>query len=192
MASTANNTANVSTGKGVAGGCMYVAPVGTTLPTGLSSTLDLAFLNMGYLGDDGIVFADSADVETYQDMNGDTIDTGAGAVEKTATVTLREIKKDTLAFVRGSANVTDVNGLITAKDTGPSDDNWSVVWELLLKNGRKWRRVAESVKLGELDDMTVVYNELVGRAVSLNVTKGTSTGAYYVDYIESTETEASV
>lgn len=171
---------------------MYVAPVGTTLPTGLSSTLDPAFLNMGYLGDDGIVFADSADVETYQDMNGDTIDTGAGAVEKTATVTLREIKKDTIAFVRGSANVTDVDGLITAKDTGPSDDNWSVVWELLLKNGRKWRRVAESVKLGELDDMTVVYNELVGRAVSLNVTKGTTTGAYYVDYIESTETEASV
>ena len=190
MASTANNTANVSTGKGVAGGCMYVAPVGTTLPTGISSTLDQAFLNMGYLGDDGIVFADSSDVETYQDMNGDTIDTGAGAVEKTATVTLREIKKDTLAFVRGSANVTDVDGLITAKDTGPSDDNWSVVWELLLKNGRKWRRVAESVKLGELDDMTIVYNELVGRAVSVNVAKGTTTGAYYVDYIESTETEA--
>lgn len=170
---------------------MYVAPVGTTLPTGLSSTLDPAFLNMGYLGDDGIVFADSADVETYQDMNGDTIDTGAGAVEKTATVTLREIKKDTLAFVRGSANVTDADGLITAKDTGPSDESWSVVWELLLKNGRKWRRVAESVKLGELDDMTIVYNELVGRAVSLNVSKGTTTGAYYVDYIESTETEAS-
>lgn len=191
MASTANNTANVSTGKGVAGGCMYVAPVGTALPTGISSTLDTAFLNMGYLGDDGIVFADSADVETYQDMNGDTIDTGAGAVEKTATVTLREIKKDTLAFVRGSANVTDADGLITAKDTGPSDDNWSVVWELLLKNGRKWRRVAESAKLGELDDMTIVYNELVGRAVSLNVSKGTTTGAYYVDYIESTETEAS-
>lgn len=190
MASTPNNVANVSTGKGVAGGYMFVAPVGTALPTDNTTALNEEFLNMGYLGDDGIVFADSADTETYQDLNGDTIDTASGAVEKTATVTLREIKKDTLAFVRGTANVTDENGMITANDTGQSDESWSVVFELLLKNGRKWRRVAESVKLGELGDMTIVYNELVGREVTVNVAKGSTTNAYYVDYIDSTETTA--
>lgn len=169
---------------------MFVAPVGTALPTDNTMELNEAFMNMGYLGDDGIVFADSADTETYQDLNGDTIDTASGAVEKTATVTLREIKKDTLAFVRGTANVTDSNGMITANDTGQPDENWSVVFELLLKNGRKWRRVAESVKLGELGDLTIVYNELVGREVTVNVAKGSTTNAYYVDYIDSTETEA--
>lgn len=190
MASTPNNVENVSTGKGLTGGYMFVAPVGTTLPTGLDDELDAAFLNMGYLGDDGIVFADSSDTETFQDLNGDTIDTGNGAIEKTATVTFREVKKDTLAFVRGSSNVTDAAGLITAHDKGPSDEQWSVVWELVLKNSRKWRRVAEAVKLGELGDMTIVYSELVGREVTLNVSKGATSGDYYTDYIASTETEA--
>lgn len=193
MTAAANNTANVSTGKGIAGGYMFVAPVGTTLPTKViaeASALDPAFMNLGYLGDDGAVFADSSDSETYQDLNGDTIETSNGAVEKTATVTLREIKKDTLAFVRGRSNVTDKSGLITAKDTGPSQDRWSVVWLFVLKNGRKWTRVAENASLGELGDMTVVYNELVGRETTLNVAMGNTTGTYYTDYIDSTETEA--
>ena len=189
MASTPNNAANVSTGKGVAGGYMFVAPLGSTLPTNNTTPLDAAFLNMGYLGDDGITFADSADTETYQDMNGDTIETANGAVEKSFTVVFREIKKDTLAVINGSANVTDQTGLITAHDKGPSDEAHAVVFELLLKNGRKWRRVGESVKLGELGDMTVVYNELVGREVTMTVTKGTTSGDYWTDYIDSTETE---
>ena len=189
MASTPNNAANVSTGKGVQGGYMFVAPLGSTLPTDNTTVLDAAFLNMGYLGDDGVTFSDSADVETFQDMNGDTIETANGAVEKSFTAVFREIKKDTLAVVRGSANVTDTGGMITAHDKGPSDEAHAVVFEFLLKDGRKWRRVGESVKLGELGDMTVVYSELVGREVTMTVTKGTESGDYWTDYIDSTETE---
>lgn len=190
MASTPNNAANVSTGKGVAGGYMFVAPLGTTLPTDNTTALDAAFLNMGYLGEDGITFSDSADVTSHPDMNGDTIDTSQGAVEKSFTVVFVEIKKDTLAITRGSENVTDANGMITAHDKGPSDEAHAVVFELLLKNGRKWRRIGESVKLGELGDMNVVYTDLVGREVTMAVTKGTESGDYWTDYIDSTETEA--
>lgn len=190
MASTANNAENVSVGKGVAGGYMFVAPLGTALPTDNTTELNAAFFNMGYLGDDGITFADSADTETFQDMNGDTIETSSGAVEKTFTVVLREIKKDTLAITRGTENVSDTAGIITAYDKGPSSEAHSVVFELLLKNGRKWRRVGEQVKLGELGDMTVVYSDLVGREITMSVSLGSTTGSYWVDYIDSTETEA--
>ena len=190
MASTANNAENVSVGKGVAGGYMFVAPLGTALPTDNTTDLNAAFLNMGYLGDDGITFADSADTETFQDMNGDTIETSSGAVEKTFTVVLREIKKDTLAITRGTENVSDTAGMIKAYDKGPSSEAHSVVFELLLKNGRKWRRVGEQVKLGELGDMTVVYSDLVGREITMSVSLGSTTGSYWVDYIDSTETEA--
>lgn len=189
MASTPNNSLNVSTGKGVAGGYMFVAPLGSTLPADNSTPLDAAFLNMGYLGDDGVKFSDSSDVTTFQDMNGETIDASNGSVEKSFTVTFREIKKDTLAVINGSANVTDEAGTITVHDKGPSDESHAVVFELLLKNGRKWRRVGESVKLGELGDMTVVYSDLVGREVTMTVTLGTESGDYWTDYIDSTETE---
>lgn len=191
MASTPNNTANVSVGKGVSGGYMFVAPQGTTLPTDYDTELDAAFLNVGYLGDDGIVFSDSSSNDSFFDLNGDSIENSASEIEKTITVTFREIKKDTLAVIYGAANVTDANGALTVYDKGPSTDALSVVFELLLKNGRKWRAVVPNCKLGELGDMTVASTELVGREVTLSALKDATTGTYYNHYFESTETEAS-
>lgn len=191
MASTPNNTANVSTGKGVAGGYMFVAPSGTDLPTDNSTPLDAAYLNVGYLGDDGISFSDSSESDSFFDLNGDTIETSNGSVEKSFTVTLREIKKDTLALMLGSANVTDADGKLIAHDKGPNDSTYVVVFELLLKNGRKWRRIGAQCKIGELGDMNVVYSDLVGREITMNVLKDAETGDYWTDYFDSTETTAS-
>lgn len=190
MASTPNNTANVSTGKGVAGGYFFLAPLGTTLPTDNSTPLDAAFLNMGFLGEDGVSFSDSSDATNFFDLNGDTVDVSNGSIEKTFTVTFIEIKKDSLAVLRGSANVTDNTGLITAYDKGFNDTEYVGCLELLLKNGRKWRRVVPQCKTGELGDMTITYSELVGRETTFNVIKDPTTGSYYIDYIDSTETEA--
>lgn len=190
MPSTANNTANVSTGKGVRGGYFFLAPVGTDLPTDNTTPLDAAFLNMGYLGDDGVVFSDSSTTDTYQDMNGDTIDSSTGAPEKTFQVTFREVKKDTLAVLRGEANVTDADGKLTAYDRGPNDATYVGVFELLLKNGRKWRRVVPQCNVGELGDETIVYNQLVGRQVTMTALMDATANAYYVDHYDSTETEA--
>lgn len=190
MASTPNNTINVSVGKGVSGGYMFVAPRGTTLPSDYTTELNEAFLNVGYLGDDGIVFSDSSSNDSFYDLNGDSIETSASEIEKTFTVTFREIKKDTLAILVGSANVTDANGKLTAHDKGPNDAAYSVVFELLLKNGRKWRRVVPNCKLGELGDMTVVSTELIGREVTMSALKDATSGDYYTDYYASTETSA--
>ena len=190
MASTPNNTINVSVGKGVQGGYMFVAPQGSTLPTDYETALDAAFLNVGYLGDDGIVFSDSSSNDSFYDLNGDSIETSASEIEKTFTVTFREIKKDTLAILVGSANVTDADGKLTAHDKGPNDAAYSVVFELLLKNGRKWRRVVPNCKLGELGDMTVVSTELIGREVTMSALKDATSGDYYTDYYASTETDA--
>lgn len=188
MASTPNNTINVSVGKGVQGGYMFVAPAGSTLPTDYETTLDGAFLNVGYLGDDGIVFSDSSSNDSFYDLNGDSIESSASEIEKTFTVTLREIKKDSLALIYGTANVTDASGKLTAHDKGPNDAAYSVVFELLLKNGRKWRRVVPNCKLGELGDMTIVSTELVGREITMSALKDATSGDYYTDFYASTET----
>lgn len=188
MATKTNNTENVSVGKGVSGGYMFAAPLGSTLPTDNSTALDAAFLNIGYLGEDGISFADSSDTTNHFDMNGDTVEISNGSIEKSFTVTPLEIKKDQLALLYGTANVTDANGVITVHDKGPSDAQWVVVFELLLKNGRKWRRIVPTCKLGELGDMTVNFSDLVGREVTMSALKDATTGDYYIDYIDSTET----
>ena len=190
MASTPNNTSNVSVGKGVAGGYFFVAPAGTALPTDNSTALADTYLNIGFLGEDGISFADSSDVTAFFDMNGDTVDSSNGSIEKSFTVTLIEIKKDSMALIYGSDNVADATGKLTVHDKGPNDASYVAVFELLLKNGRKWRRIAPNCKLGELGDMTVNYSELVGREITMSALKDATTGDYYIDYIDSTETEA--
>lgn len=190
MAVAKNNTANVSVGKGVAGGYFFLAPAGTALPTNNTTPLAETYLNIGFLGEDGASFSDSSDVSSFFDMNGDTVESANGSIEKTFTITPVEIKKDSLALIVGSANVTDASGVITAHDKGPNDAEYVAVFELLLKNGRKWRRIVPSCKIGELGDLTVNYSELVGREITMTALKDATTGDYYTDYIDSTETEA--
>lgn len=190
MASTANDTKNVSYGKFLSGGYFFLAPSGTTLPTDNTTPLDAAFLNMGFLGDDGVNFSDSSSTETAYDANGDSIATSQGEIEKTFTVTFREIKKDSLAVLYGSANVTDAEGKLTVHDKGPNSATYVGVFEIRLKDGRKWRRVVPQCQPGELGDQTIVYNELVGRELTMAALLDSTSGSYYIDYIDSTETGA--
>lgn len=190
MASTANDTKNVSYGKFLSGGYFFLAPAGTTLPTDNTTPLDAAYLNMGFLGDDGVNFSDSSSTENAYDANGDSIATSQGEIEKTFTVTFREIKKDSLAVLYGSANVTDAEGKLTVHDKGPNSATYVGVFEIRLKDGRKWRRVVPQCQPGELGDQTIVYNELVGRELTMAALLDATTGDYYIDYIDSTETEA--
>lgn len=190
MAATGKaDPANISVGKGVAGGYMFVAPAGTALPEDNKTELDAAFVNMGYLGEDGISFSDSSSNDKFVDMNGDTIGTTAGEVEKSFTVKFNEVKKDSWAVIYGKENVTDSQGVLKVVDNGPTEEEHVAVFELLLKNGRKWRRIVPRMKLGETGDWSVVYSELVAREATFTALKDGANG-YYVDYIDSTETTA--
>lgn len=190
MASTSNSTANVSYGKFLSGGYFFLAPAGTDLPEDNTTPLDAAFLNMGFLGDDGVNFSDSSSTENSFDANGDAIATSQGEIEKTFKVTFREIKKDSLAVLYGSGNVTDTGGTITVHDKGPNSATYVGVFEIRLKDGRKWRRIVPQCQPGELGDQTIVYNELVGREITMTTLLDAEVGDYYVDYIDSTETSA--
>jgi hypothetical protein len=46
-----------------ANGSVYVAPVGTTGPTKISDPLDSAFIDLGYVSEDGVTFLDGKTVE---------------------------------------------------------------------------------------------------------------------------------
>ena len=190
MAVTQNNTKNVSYGKFKTGAYFFVAPYGTTLPTDNSTPLDPAFKNMGFMGDDGFSFDNSVTTNTAQDANGDTIASDSAAPTKTMTTTFREIKKDSMAVVYGSANVTDEGGVLTIHDKGPNNETLSAVIEILLKDGRKDRKVIESCSPNQLGSESIVYNSLVGKQLTWSISKGETTGDYMVDYVDSTETQA--
>ncbi len=186
---TANNQDNVSAGKGVKGGYIFSAPVGTALPTDIKSKLDPAFEVLGFISEDGYVETVDEDSTDLLDMNGDLMNSvGSNRVES-AQFTLAEIKAATLKRQYGDGNVTDANGVITVKHNSDSHPTFAYVLELVLKNNRRWRKVVPCGQSSELDDLTVASSELCQRALTVKYLTDEQGNTCY-DYYESTETSA--
>lgn len=186
---TSNNTDNVSSAKGVKGGYIFRAPVGAKLPTDTKTTLDPAFKVLGFISEDGYVESLETDSEDIVDMNGDLMDSPQTSRVESAQFTLAEIKAETLKVQYGEENVTDANGIITVKHNGDSVTTSAYVLELLLKNGRRWRKVVPKGQSSELDDLTIAVGELCARAITMKYLTDEQGNTCY-DYFESTETEA--
>lgn len=186
---TSNNTDNVSSAKGVKGGYIFRAPVGTTLPTDIKTALNPAFKVLGFISEDGYVESLETDSEDIVDMNGDLMDSPQTSRVESAQFTLAEIKAETLKVQYGEENVTDANGIITVKHNGDSVTTSAYVLELLLKNGRRWRKVVPKGQSSELDDLTIAVGELCARALTMKYLTDEQGNTCY-DYFESTETEA--
>lgn len=186
---TANSQANVSAGKGVKGGYIFSAPVGTALPTDVKTPLDAAFKVLGFISEDGYAETVEEDSDDIVDMNGDLIDSAGSKRVESAKVTFAEIKADTLRRQYGDANVVDKDGLITVKHNSDSHPTFAYVLELVLKNGRRWRKVVPEGQSAELDDLTIASSELCARAITLKYLTDAEGNTCY-DYIESTETSA--
>ncbi|MGO5362385.1 hypothetical protein ACTQY8_05405 [Collinsella bouchesdurhonensis] len=186
---TANSTDNVSSTKGVRGGYIFVAPVGTALPTDYSTALASAYKCLGFISEDGYVETVDSDSEDLVDMNGDLMDSPQTSRVESAQLTLAEIKAMTLKLMYGDENVTDKAGVITVKHNGNSSGTWVVVLDLLLKNNRKWRKVVPLFQCSELDDLTLAVGELAARALTAKYLTDESGNTCY-DYIQSTETNA--
>lgn len=192
MASRTNNPADVSTVRGVKGGYMFIAPVGTKVPTDRTTNLDAAFVNVGYVSDDG--WKESVDIDTtdsVSDERGDTvIASEASSYTEKITCTLISITKDALSLMFGAKNVTDSKGEITVDHNwGNAGDHWSVVLELVMKNDRHWRKVIPDCNVTSLDDMGLNKDDAAGREVELTY-QTDSNGSGCKDYIQSTETTA--
>lgn len=187
---TKNNQENVSAAKGIKGGYIFSAPVGTALPVNAvsqASELDPGFSVLGFISEDGYVESLSEDSNDLVDMNGDLMDSSNSNRVETAQLTLAEIKADTLKRQYGDSNVTDEGGLITVKHNSDSHPTFAYVLLMQLKNGRKWTKVVPMAQSSELDDLTISSSELCQRALTLKYLTDSDGNTCY-DYIESTET----
>lgn len=185
--STTNNQANVSAAKGVKGGYIFSAPVGTALPTDIKTNLNQAFKCLGFISEDGYVETVDEDSDDIPDMNGDVMDSTNSNRVESAQVTLAEIKAETLKRQYGDKNVTDANGVITVKHNSDSHPTFAYVLELVLKNGRRWRKVVPRGMSSELDDLTIASSELCQRALTIKYLADEHGNTCY-DYFASTET----
>lgn len=202
----ANNAENVSTAKGIAGGYLFSAPrTAATLALVLTLgdfTVQLsdAFANLGHVASDGIVESESVDTSTDTDMNGDAVNTSRSNRVETEKFTLLESKRDSLAEQYGHSNVTDAGGLITVHHNNEEREHRVYVAELVLKDGRRWRKVIPDGQVSEVADLTLNSTTLAGREVTVTCnaytwTEGSGSSAKthvdtVIDYIQSSETKS--
>lgn len=184
----ANSTANVSTGKGVVGGYLFSAPVGTPLPTDYTTKLDEAFVNVGFLSDEGITFTTDASTDDFHDLNGDKVLTAISSVDHQLAVQFIEVNEASLKETFGQANVnTGTGGTLTVKHNNTDMPHRSLVGEFVLRDGRRFRKVIPDAQVTEWDDTTIVSSELYMLPVTYTEYPDEN-GNYELDYIEAAKT----
>lgn len=183
-----NAEINVSAAKGVTGGYVYRAPVGVPLPDDYDWEPTADWTCMGYVTEDGETFSTESEVQDFLDQNGDVMDTSQSKYGEAFSCAFAETKRAVFESVYGENAVTDEGGVLKVNHTGEEPGTHSYAFLFLLKNGRKWIRYAEKCKRTELSDMTANSSTLVSWAATYKVIKSETTGGYFVDLFESTET----
>lgn len=145
----ANDATKVSFGKPKSTGAVFVAPLGTTVPTNATDALDSAFLPMGYISDDGLVNSVSTDVETVNAWGGDKVLVGQTTFGETFTVNLLETSVNALKTYYGEDNVTVVGDDITVQQNSTPLPGVVVVFELVLTGGRVKRIVVPNGQIAD-------------------------------------------
>lgn len=185
MASTPNNAQNVSVAKPKVGGAIFVAPLGTALPTDATTTLNAAFENVGYISEDGVVNTNSPDTDTIKEWGGASVGKIDNGKDDTWQFTMIEALNPTaLKLVYGADNVsgTLANG-ITVKANSNEQADVSLVIDMILKGGALKRVVLPSASVSEVGEVTYAATSAIGYQTTLLATPDEDGNTHY-EYIK--------
>ena len=156
-------------------GYIWVAPLGTAIPTDATTELDAAFVGLGYLSEDGLT--EPASLTAGDDIvaaGGDTVAQADPTFSKTWTGTCIEaLNEDLLKVAYGSANVTvkppsSTDGSITVKEQAGGLEHHVIVIDEALKGGRKRRNVMADATFLITGDISHVHTALVNFEFTIN------------------------
>ena len=178
------SSSNVSAGKPKVTGAIFIAPVGTTVPTDSTTALAAGFVELGYASDAGVVNSESRETETIKAWGGDTVLKPFTGKEDTFQFTLIEaLNVNALKLVYGDSNVTgDLTNGISIKSAAEDLDYHSFVIEMVL-NGAVKRIVIPSAKVTEVGDITYADGEAIGYDTTLSAVPDAAGGTHY-EYIK--------
>lgn len=193
MASTPNNAQNVSVAKPKVGGAIFVAPVGTTLPTDVTTALDPAFQNVGYISEDGVVNTNSPDTDTIKEWGGASVGKIDNGKDDTWQFTMIEALNPTaLKLVYGADNVSGtLTEGITVKANSNEQADVALVIDMILKGGALKRVVLPSAGVSEVGEVTYAATSAIGYQTTLLATPDAKGNTHY-EYIKSAAAAALV
>ena len=111
----ANDVSSVAVGKPKVGGAVFIAPLGSTIPTDATTALAEDFECLGYISEDGVVVTEERDSETIPAWGGDTVATVQTSYTETFAFTPIEVNPVVAAAEYGDDNVNVTAGKMTVK-----------------------------------------------------------------------------
>ena len=185
-----NNTSNVTTGKPKKTGAIFMAPLGTTLPTDASTALNSAFACLGYASEDGVTNNNSPESESVKAWGGDVVLNTQTEKPDEFTFTLIEaMNAEVLKMVYGDDNVTVTEATTTAGEqiaiaaNSAEQVERAFVIDMLLKGNALKRIVIPKGKVTEVGEITYTDEDAVGYETTLSCAADDSGNTHY-EYIQ--------
>lgn len=180
MTTTAPDARNVAAAKPYAGGGIYIAPLGTPLPTDAIAPLGEAFTPLGYVSNDGVQPTRETNIEKKAAWGGDIVAALLADESRSFEFTLWEVfAKAVQEFVHGAENVvvtaaTSETGTQTAvSDKGGKRPNVVLVVEMIHATKRR-RLIVGNADYNVTGELPYVDNDLAGYTVQVEAVKDAS------------------
>lgn len=181
---TVNTATNVTVGTPKAKGAVFMAPVGTALPKDATSALDSAFVNMGYISEDGVVNGNELSTESIKAWGKDTVLVTESEKNDTWQLTFIEaLNVDVLKLVYGEDNVSgDLETGITVKANSTEQEDHVFVIDTILRGRALKRVVLPLARASEFGDITYADSEALGYETTLTCQPDSDGNTHY-EYI---------
>jgi hypothetical protein len=176
------NTAHVTAGKPKVGGHVYRAPLGTALPTDATTALNSAFVDMGYISEDGVTNSNSPESDIIKAWGGTPVLTVQTSKEDTFAQTfISAMNPEVQKMVYGATNVTgsDVATGITVTANAKELEEYSYVFEMIAKGNVAHRVVLPQAKPSEIGDIVYTDSDAVGYEVTLSCSADSNGNTHY-------------
>ena len=170
-----------------------MAPLGTKLPTDATTALDVAFENVGYISEDGVVNTNSPDTDTIKEWGGASVGKIDNGKDDTWQFTMIEaLNLAALKLVYGPDNVSGtLEEDITIKANSNEQADVCMVIDMILKGGALKRVVLPSAGVSEVGEVTYAATSAIGYQTTLLATPDAEGNTHY-EYIKSAAAAALV
>lgn len=149
------------------GAAVFAAPLGTPVPTSAAAELDDAFVDLGWVSEDGVTNAITRDTTKHYAWGGEVVKTTQDKYTETVKLTLLESSAAVLKVVYGTDSVTVAGGEIAVEHSPLMLERQVFVIDFV-DGDRLGRIVIREGQVVEVGDVQYVHKDLTRYEITID------------------------